>query len=225
MIARTLASNDQDLGGAVDRSAALLRTLSSRAGAIRASLAGLPPALDATSATLGRARRLIAPADRLLSEAAPAVRQLPAASSELQTALSAASPALTRAADVATAAPRASRSLMPVLHAAGPLLAVMIPVLRRLGPMLDQLRVRFPDTFSSFSNWADFTSNYDANGHGARVGIVLAAGPDPTRSRRTATAAVPPPARAPVSCVTPGSLEGQPWRDYYKSFVASPRKP
>ncbi|MFL5822084.1 MAG: MlaD family protein [Solirubrobacteraceae bacterium] len=221
IIARNLAAAGPYLGRAVDRTAALMHTLADRAGAISSGLAGLPGALDSTSASLGRARALIAPANQLLLDATPAIRQLPGAASELHAALGTAAPVLQRVAGVAALAPGAARSLMPVLRAAAPLLRVMIPALRRMGPMLDQFRVRFPDAFSFFSNWADFTSNYDANGHGARVGIVLPPAP---------TNALPADSNgagqlAPPYLRTPGSLEGQPWYDYAKSFVASGRRP
>ena len=81
--------------------------------------------------------------------------------------------------------------------------------------MLDQLRVRFPDLFSFFANWADFTSNYDANGHGARVGIVLPPTPTTVLSPSSDGAGQ----LAPPYLRTPGAMDGQPWSDYYKSFV------
>jgi len=110
--------------------------------------------------------------------------------------------------------------MTPLLRAAGPMLAVLAPVLRRFDPMLDQLRVRFPDAFSFFANWADFTSNYDSGGHGARVGIVLP--PAPTNT-------LPPDSNGPGQLAppylrVPGSLEGQPWNDYSKSFVGSGKR-
>jgi hypothetical protein len=117
---------------------------------------------------------------------------------------------------VAELAPSAARTLQPVLEAAGPLLRVAIPVLRRLGPMLDQLRVRLPDAFSFFANWADFTSNYDSSGHAARVGIVL----PPAPLNALSPSSDGPGQLAPPYLRTPGALEGQPWTDYWKSFVA-----
>jgi hypothetical protein len=110
--------------------------------------------------------------------------------------------------------------MAPALRAAGPLLSVLAPVLRRMGPMLDQLRVRFPDAFSFFANWADFTSNYDSGGHGARVGIVLPPAPTNTLSPDSNGSGQ----LAPPYLRVPGSLEGQPWNDYAKSFVASGKR-
>jgi hypothetical protein len=105
--------------------------------------------------------------------------------------------------------------LTPLLREAGPLAAQLTPVLSRINPMLDQTRVRLPDFFSFFSNWADFTANYDANGHGARVGILLPPAP---------TTVLPPSGDGagqlrPPYLRTPGALEGEPWKDYAASFV------
>jgi hypothetical protein len=81
--------------------------------------------------------------------------------------------------------------------------------------MLDNARVRLPDFFSFFSNWADFTSNYDANGHGARVGLVLPPAPlnaiGPSENRSGAL-------KAPFER-TPGVLEGEPWTTFANTFV------
>jgi phospholipid/cholesterol/gamma-HCH transport system substrate-binding protein len=219
-IASTLAKRSPALAAAVDRGAELLRAIAGRADALGSGLRALPPGLDAATATLRRAQGLIAPARLVLTGAKPAIDELPATGHELRDALLSARPALSRAAGVARTAPAAARAMTPVLRAAGPMLAVLAPVLRRLGPMLDQLRVRFPDAFSFFANWADFTSNYDSNGHGARVGIVLPPAPTNTLSPDSNG----PGQLAPPYLRVPGSLEGQPWNDYSGSFVAGGRR-
>jgi phospholipid/cholesterol/gamma-HCH transport system substrate-binding protein len=216
VIASTLAARRAQLAGAMDRTARLLRTVAARASALRASLVALPAGLSAAQATLTHTRALVSPAVKLLDQASPALAELPAASRELSSAMSASGPTLTRAAQITAQAPVAARAFEPVLRAAGPLLTTMIPVLHRLGPMLDQLRVRLPDAFSFFANWADFTSNYDANGHGARVGIVVPPAPTSVLSPSSNGAGQ----LAPPYLRIPGSLEGQPWTDYFKSFVA-----
>jgi phospholipid/cholesterol/gamma-HCH transport system substrate-binding protein len=216
VIASTLAARRGRLADALDRTTRLLGTVAARASAIRASLTALPAGLDAAQSTLAHTRTLVSPAIRLLDEASPALAELPAASHELSSAMSAAGPTLTRAAQITAQAPAAARAAEPLLRAAGPLLTTMVPVLHGLGPMLDQLRVRLPDAFSFFANWADFTSNYDANGHAARVGIVLPPAPTNVLSPSSDGAGQ----LAPPYLRTPGSLEGQPWTDYFKSFVA-----
>jgi phospholipid/cholesterol/gamma-HCH transport system substrate-binding protein len=215
-LAGTLAGRTPQLDAAVTQSAALLHTLAGSASSISASTAELPVALDATRAALIDARGLLPSATRLVTALAPVTSELPATAEELQSALTAARVPLLDAKTVAALAPAAARKFEPVLHAAGPLLALMTPVLTRLGPMLDQLRVRLPDAFSFFANWADFTANYDANGHAARVGVVLT--PAPTNVLSPSSNG--PGQLKPPYLRTPGSLEGQPWTDYFKSFVA-----
>jgi phospholipid/cholesterol/gamma-HCH transport system substrate-binding protein len=215
-IVGTLAGRSQALGGALDATTRLLNTLAEKSGSLAGGLAALPGGLAAAQQTLSRGDALIAPATRLLDAAEPAAAQLPPTSRELESALHGARPVLARAASIAARLPPTARRLMPVLAAARPLLGTMVPVLRRIGPMLDQLRVRLPDAFSFFANWADFTANYDANGHGARVGIVL----PPTPTNVLSPSSNGPGQLAPPYLRTPGSLEGQPWTDYWKSFVA-----
>ncbi|HWF54375.1 MAG TPA: MlaD family protein [Solirubrobacteraceae bacterium] len=215
-LASTLATHAPQLAGTVRSAALVLHGVAVQASALAGGVVALPTALDATDGALRSVQRVAEPASRLLGTVAPAVAELPAASSELRAALQAGRPTLRRAAQVATLAPAASDAFAPLLRAAGPLLAVMTPVLHGLGPMLDQLRVRLPDAFSFFSNWADFTSNYDANGHAARVGIVL----PPAPTRLLSPSSNGPGQLAPPYLRVPGALEGQPWTDYAKSFVA-----
>lgn len=214
-ILAALDARRSDLAGAVDGLSGVLHTLATRAGAISTGVAALPAGLDTAGQTLTRAQALIAPARTLIAAARPTIAQLPEVSGELRSTLLAARPALARAASVATVAPGALTAVMPLLDAAKPLLSVLTPALERLGPMLDELRVRLPDAFSFFANWADFTANYDANGHAARVGIVLTPAPLNVLSPDSNGAGQ----LAPPFLRTPGSLEGQPWTDYFKSFV------
>jgi phospholipid/cholesterol/gamma-HCH transport system substrate-binding protein len=216
VLSDTLAQRSQELSAAVDQTRALLATLAGQAAALGTGLGALPAGLDAAHGTLAGAQALIAPAKALLDAATGPLAQLPATAVELRTAMNAAGPALAGAAKVAELAPGSARRLQPVLDAAGPGLSTAIPVLRRLGPMLDQLRVRLPDAFAFFANWADFTSNYDSGGHAARVGIVL----PPAPLNVLSPSSNGPGQLAPPYLRTPGSLEGQPWADYWKSFVA-----
>ena len=95
------------------------------------------------------------------------------------------------------------------------------PVLRAANPMLDKVRVRLPDVFGFFSNWADFAANYDANGHAARVGLVFP--PAPTNAIGPSDAE--PGHMAAPFLTHPGVLEGEPWTDYEKSFVGGGVRP
>jgi virulence factor Mce-like protein len=215
-VGATLASSPQTIGTSADRIAALLHTTAARSRALGATAAGLPAGLAAAGAVLGRAREAIGPLRSLVAAARPGVRQLVGAAADLDPLLRDARPVLARARALSGHAPADLRALRGLVAHAQPLLERMGPVLERLGPMLDQSRVRLPDFFSFFSNWADFTSNYDANGHGARVGIVLT----PTPTNELSPDSNGAGELAPPYLRLPGALEGAPWRDYAKSFVA-----
>jgi phospholipid/cholesterol/gamma-HCH transport system substrate-binding protein len=210
-----LAGGRATVGAAVENTAALLRATAARQRDLEATVAALPGALRSADGTLARAQRTMPVLDALVQAAAPGTRRLPGAARTLRATLGAAGPVLVSARRLADRAPAQLVALRPLLRDARPFLSRATPVLRRLGPMLDQARVRLPDFFSFFSNWADFTGNYDANGHAARVGIVFPPGgtrehsPDDTREGQLSK----PYLR------TPGALEGEPWRDFASSFV------
>lgn len=204
-----------DLAGSVDETRALLRVTAERSRELSAALSRLPSALAAPRRALASTRAATGDLRALIRDLRPAARQLPGTARELRAATAAARPALRSGSALAAEAPATLGRLTPVLRRALPVLEVASPVLRRSGPMLDQLRVRLPDAFSFFANWADFTSNYDANGHGARVGIVLPPAStkvlDPSGNGEGQL-------KAPY-LRTPGALEGEPWTDYRDSFV------
>jgi phospholipid/cholesterol/gamma-HCH transport system substrate-binding protein len=214
-VSGSLAGGRATVGAAVERTAALLHATAARDRDLAETVRRLPGALRAADGTLSRAQRTIPVLDGLVVAAAPGVRQLPGAATELRGTLRAAVPVLRSARKLTGAAPAQLAALRPLLQEAKPVLTRATPVLRRLGPMLDQARVRLPDFFSFFANWADFTGNYDANGHAARVGLVLPPGgtneqsPDDTASGQLSK----PYLR------TPGALEGEPWKDFADSFV------
>jgi len=215
-ITAALAGRPRRLQDALGALRALLDTTAARARDLQTSLAGLPAALRAPRRALAGTRAALGDVRSAVHDAAPLAQRLGVTSRELRRALRAARPALAQAAPLTASAPADLRALTPLLREARPLLAQTAPVLRRLGPMLDQSRVRLPDFFSFFSNWADFTSNYDANGHGARVGIVLPPAATTTLDPSGSGAGQ---LRAPY-LRTPGALEGEPWKDFAASFVA-----
>ena len=215
-VSRALAAAPGTVGAAADHVSAVLGTTAARAVAVRRAVAGLPAGLSAADGALVRARDAVGPLRSLVRAAAPGVRRLVAAAADLDPLLRDARPVLARSRALSGHGPGDLRALTGLVGHAQPLLGRLGPVLERLGPMLDQSRVRLPDFFSFFSNWADFTGNYDANGHGARVGIVLS----PTPTNELAPDANGAGELAPPYLRVPGALEGQPWRDYAKSFVA-----
>jgi phospholipid/cholesterol/gamma-HCH transport system substrate-binding protein len=215
-VSDVLAERPERLADTVGSLAAVLAVTGRRGRDLDRTIAALPAGLREPRRALAAASQAIPDLRRLLRGVAPGLRELVPAAGELQRALLAARPALREARGLSGSAPRSLRALTPLLREARPVARQLEPILRRTGPMLDQARVRLPDFFSFFSNWADFTSVYDANGHGARVGIVLA--PAPTKVLKP-DGAGPGQLKAPYLRV-PGALAGEPWRDYAGSFVA-----
>lgn len=212
-----LASAPGATSAAVEQLARALGDTAARQRALAAGVAGLPAGLRAPRRALATLRGELDDLRALVADARPGVRELRAAAPELRAALAEGRPALAEAARLTATAPADLRKLRPLLPVAQRVLGRLEPVLRQAAPVLDETRVRLPDFFSFFSNWADFTSNYDANGHAARVGIVLPSaplnevGPDDNGAGHLA---------APFVRV-PGALEGEPWRDYRSSFAGA----
>jgi phospholipid/cholesterol/gamma-HCH transport system substrate-binding protein len=215
-IASSLSSRSNQLGAAVESTATLVGVAARRQDALRLSLARMPGALAETRGALGSARAAVPPLRSLVRAVTPALPLLVPTARSLATVARGASPALASAVALARSAPADLRALTPLLTEARPVLGDLGAALRRGGPILDQARVRLPDAFSFFSNWADFTANYDANGHAARVGIVLPPAPTQVQAPDSNAAGQ---LKAPF-LRTPGALEGEPWRNFSDSFVA-----
>jgi phospholipid/cholesterol/gamma-HCH transport system substrate-binding protein len=215
-IVATLADNRDSLTATAERLRSALAVSAARAPELERSAASLATGLSAPRQALERFDGSIGTLRGLVADAGPAVDKLVAFSEALQPALAQARPALQEAAGLVEDAPAQLQALGPLVEAAQPTLKVLDPFLAQLGPMLDEGRVRTPDFFSFFANWADFTSVYDANGHAARVGLVLppatdnVIGPSDDRAGQL---------EAPF-VRTPGVLDGEPWDDFRDSFLS-----
>ena len=218
---RALAAAPDALGGTADQLAGLLRTTGAREAQLARTATLLPAGLHSPRAALERLDASLPRIDRLVRVAAPGVRELVPFATALRPTLAAARPALRQLSSLTQSSPADVRALEPLLADAKPLLRTLAPALDSANPILDQLRVRLPDFFSFFSNWADFTGNYDANGHAARVGIVLPPAPLNTIGPDDAGAGH---LRAPF-VRDPGTNEGTPWKDYAKSFIGGGEQP
>ncbi|PTL54272.1 MlaD family protein [Paraconexibacter algicola] len=210
-----LAADPGATGAAVDEVAALLADTAAEQAALGDALAGLPAGLAAPRRALERIRTATPTLRALVRELRPGTRELRDAAPELATALRDARPVLRDAAALTRTAPGDLDALRAVLPTARKVLPRLDDVLRVAGPVLDETRVRLPDFFSFFSGWADFTSNFDANGHAARVGLVLP--PAPLNQIDGSTNAAGH-LRAPF-VREPGVLQDEPWTDYRDSYV------
>ncbi|WP_320670207.1 MlaD family protein [Patulibacter defluvii] len=214
-----LAAGDgeQRTAAAVDRLAAVVGDSASEQAALRDALAALPDGLRAPRATLDRFRRQLPRLRTTARRARPAVDQIAAAAPELRTTLAAAGPVLRQTEAVVTDGPRQLGAVAPLVAEATPVLRTATRALRQANPILDESRVRLPDFFSFFSNWADATANYDANGHGFRVGLTFppaplrVASPDGQDAGHLARPFLRP----------PGSLQGEPWNGWRSSLLTA----
>ena len=102
---------------------------------------------------------------------------------------------------------------------AQPVVAKLDPLLTRLNPVADQLRVFAPETVGFFQNVADAASNYDRNGHLIRTLTSLANLPLASTASRTLGPSDCGPGllEAPYHR-TPGVNECQPWDDWRDSL-------
>ena len=211
----TLAEDPEGLGAAADRVAALLDVTSARQSALAASVDGLPGALQTPQTALERLRGTIPELRALVADARPGIESLVPFAEDLEPAIESARPVVDDARGLITDAPAQMDTIKPLAGDATSLLGDLTPALTSAGPIFDEARVRTPDFFSFFANWADFTSVYDANGHAARVGLVLPPAPNNLigPSDNGAGSLEAPFIR------TPGVLEGEPWEDYRDSFI------
>jgi virulence factor Mce-like protein len=214
-VVHTLARDPNGLGSTADRLASVLATTASRQRDLARSAARLPKGLQAPREALDRLDASVGTLRRVVALARPGIASLVPFAKDLRPALISAQPALAAARRLVGDAPGDLRALSPLLDTAKPTLRTMTPALRSAEPILNEARVRTPDFFSFFSNWADFTSVYDANGHAARVGLVMP--PAPTNSIGPSDSGAG--SLAAPFLRTPGVLEGQPWTDYRKSFI------
>lgn len=220
-VVQTLAHDPAALGATATTLAGLLRTTARRQADLARTADLMAPGLDRPRAALTRLDASLGTLDALVRDARPGVRALVPFSRDLAPTLRAAVPGLRQLDGLVTRSPADAASLRRLLARATPTLDALKPALASGNPILDQLRARLPDFFSFFANWADFTANYDANGHAARVGIVVAPAPNNTVGPDDARAGH---LRAPF-LRTPGVLEGQPWTNYEKSFIGGGSQP
>jgi phospholipid/cholesterol/gamma-HCH transport system substrate-binding protein len=211
-----LAASRDDLTATAEQLRSALAVTAAREPELERITASLATGLASPRQALERLNTSVPTLRGLVADAGPAVDELVDFSDALRPALAQAAPALEQASGLVDEAPAEIEQLAPLVEAAQPTLERLNPVLREVGPMLDEGRVRTPDFFSFFANWADFTSVYDANGHAARVGLVLP--PAPTNVIGASDDGAGHLAAPFVR--TPGVLEGEPWEDFRDSFLS-----
>lgn len=164
---------------------------------------------------LERLNQALPTLNALIPPARSAIGELPATAAALRPALSAARPTLAEAAVLTRTAPPALRRLTPTLKVLASQLNPARTVLCKGGPVLDTLRAQTPEFTGAVQQFGAITSNYDANGHGARVFLNTARvlGGEATAEKNTSGLLSKPYLRIP------GTNIGQPWMEWRESFI------
>jgi phospholipid/cholesterol/gamma-HCH transport system substrate-binding protein len=216
-VTSAIESQPGALGAFADRLDGLLTAAAGRQQALQRTLNELPTGLLAGEGALARVDRSIGQLRVLVSEATPGMSELRTVAPDLRQFAAAARPALGQLAGLTHAAPRQLQTIQPLLNTAEPVLTSGSPALNDLIPVANQTRARIPDAFSFFSNWAGAFNDYDANGYGGRVGLVLSSPPTNTIGPSDSG----PGRLARPFLRDPGAVGGDPWTDYQNSFVGA----
>jgi phospholipid/cholesterol/gamma-HCH transport system substrate-binding protein len=214
-VAATIAQQPAPLASFVDRLNGLLKTTASRQQELAATFEAAPHALDAGTSSLARLGRSVGVLETLVAAARPGTAQLRSVAPDLRVFAGAAPKAAAQLRRLTAEAPGQLRRIDPLLSDAGVALRALTPALGGSVDIFNELRARLPDAFGFVSHWADFSANYDANGHGARIGLVLA---NPPRNTIGPDDSGPGQLARPFLRL-PGALEGEPWTDYRKSLL------
>jgi phospholipid/cholesterol/gamma-HCH transport system substrate-binding protein len=218
-----LAKNPGELDSTADRVAALLAASARRQAELAQTADLIGPALHQGREVLDHIDASIPNLRALVTVARPAVNQLAPTARVLVPAFDALQPLLDQARRLIDEAPGELRELRPALLAVESLLPTLRPILTRFGPFLDHLRARAPEVVNFFTLGGDATADYDANGNLVRASTVMI-----QKARHTNLVGPSSDAAGLVKRPfdrTPGSLEGDPWRKYWRSFIGGGKNP
>jgi phospholipid/cholesterol/gamma-HCH transport system substrate-binding protein len=212
-----LASSPADVGAAAERLADVLDVTAGRQDELGRAIRALGPGLSAARGALARLDQAIPNLTALAEATRPAVAEIVPTAHEIRPAIAALRPLIAEASALIDAAPAQLRQIQPVIEAAIPVLRYLQPLVKDFGPMLDYLRAFGPELVNFFSLIADATSSYDAAGNLVRTtipAIQVARHPNLIGPSEPGPGLVERPFFR-----MPGSLEGEPWTEYWKSFI------
>lgn len=222
-VVEALAANPDDLGATAEQAATVLRIAAGRQRELERATEDLGPglrearlAVDRLGASTDDLREFVAAARPPLEQLVPLARDIPPFVAALH-------PGVVEARKLIRAAPPQLAELRSVVRAALPVIGRLDSILARLNPFLDHLRARAPEVVGFFTLLADVTSNYDVNGNVVRTTV-------PFIQQNRHPNLIGPSFDGAGSLVrpfdrTPGVLEGEPWRRYYRSFIGGGRLP
>lgn len=218
-----LAENPQDLGATADQVAALLATTARRQSELARSAALMGPAIHAANDVLTRLDQAVPDLRAFVAAAKPAVDELIPTAKVLGPAFDALRPLLAEARGLIDEAPAEIKLLQPTIDAVYKSFPFLKPILHGFGPILDHFRARTPEMVNFFTLGADLTSDFDLNGNMVRSSAVL------IQTARHTNVVGPNSDAAGLEVRpfdrNPGSLEGDPWKHYWRSFVGGGKPP
>ena len=217
-----LAASPNDLGEAAQRIAGVLDTAAARQEELARATSALGPGLTQARTTFERLDEALPNLADLTVALRPAVAEIVPTVRRIRPAIAALKPLLAEARGLIEEAPAELRKIKPVLRAAVPVLEYLPKLLDAFGPMLDYMRAFGPETINFFTLLADATSSYDAAGNMIRSTVPLI---QFDRHPEVVDAADSSPGVVERPFLRlPGSLEGEPWRGYYKSFIGGGKR-
>jgi len=222
-VVTALARNPADLGESAEGLAAALDAAAARQGELRRAVDAIGPGLESAGKTLNTLAGSTENLRKLVAAARPAVAELGPTVKVLKPATNALRPLIAAAKRVSGPLKQQLRAIQPVIDAAIPVTLRLPGVLNGLGPVLDYLRANGPEVVSFFTLFGDATSSYDANGNLIRTSTVLI-------QRNRHPGVIPKNSNGPGGIErpffrVPGTAEGEPWNDYWKSFIGGAKRP
>ena len=212
-----LAASPSDLGSSAERLAEVLDVTAGRQAELGRAVRALGPALTNARGTFVRLDQAIPHLTSLAVALRPAVDEIVPTVREIKPAIAALRPLIAEARKLIDAAPAQLRRIEPVIEAAKPVLRYLNPLVKGFGPMLDYLRAYGPEVINFFTLLADTTSSYDAAGNMIRTTVPAI---QSARHPNMIGPSDPGPGLLERPFLrTPGSLEGEPWTEYWKSFI------
>jgi phospholipid/cholesterol/gamma-HCH transport system substrate-binding protein len=216
-VVSAIESQPGALGAFADQLSGLLSTVAAHQRQLAASIAATPAGIGAGIDALHSLQSSVGNLRGLVDEAKPGVTQLRLVAPDLTRLLAAAQPALAQVRRLVSSGPSQLNAIRPLLSTLQPVLGKGTPALSDAIPILNQTRARYPDAFGFFANWSGFFNNYDANGHGGRVGLVFT---NPSQEQIGPSDTKPGILARPF-LRDPGVLGGDPWTDYQSSFIGA----
>lgn len=209
----TLAARDGDIRAMVDQLGQLTRLTAAQRENLSSALKQLPGTLTTAKTVLDNVPGSVDKANQLLKNARGATSQLPAVARNLRPVLQTLQPISARLRSTLGAASQLLQYTPGLLTTANATLPGIEQTMAWLQPVLSFLRPYTPEVVGWLSAWGSAMSNYDANGHYARI-FAQAGG-----ATLNVNPGIVPPGITNDPYPLPGAVVNQPWIDAFGSGV------